>query len=244
MAKYGEMYKVADFVTRTIGRTAKTSSPQLALRTLDFLKHLDRAQNNNPLFTTSIHVGGGISFLWSGELLFSMWPAKGYLRLFWHRTKDTTTPLAKLLDAAKAKDKVYEYIPASRQHQRRGWLIPESGLSIVEKYVTKLPRPSSSEMKRQGREHPRFISGEVRQIALDRFIDGGRKCPGVKPMKAHKVNLDAGERIEFDHILPHAMGGSGTDINVQVLCQACNNRKRATALGNAVQPSKLRTMSR
>jgi len=49
----------------------------------------------------------------------------------------------------------------------------------------------------------------------------------------HKVNL-ASERIVFDHLIPWSRGGGGSESNIQVLCEACNLQKRATALGNAV----------
>lgn len=36
------------------------------------------------------------------------------------------------------------------------------------------------------------------------------------------------ERLEYDHIIPVAMGGSSTARNVQLLCEACNRQKGAT----------------
>ena len=36
------------------------------------------------------------------------------------------------------------------------------------------------------------------------------------------------ERLEFDHIIPVAMGGGGTARNVQLLCERCNREKGAT----------------
>jgi 5-methylcytosine-specific restriction endonuclease McrA len=36
------------------------------------------------------------------------------------------------------------------------------------------------------------------------------------------------DRLELDHIIPLAMGGSNTARNIQVLCERCNREKGAT----------------
>jgi 5-methylcytosine-specific restriction endonuclease McrA len=36
------------------------------------------------------------------------------------------------------------------------------------------------------------------------------------------------ERLEFDHIIPLAAGGSNTERNIQLLCEACNRSKGST----------------
>jgi len=36
------------------------------------------------------------------------------------------------------------------------------------------------------------------------------------------------EHLEFDHIVPIAMGGSNTSRNIELLCESCNRRKGAT----------------
>lgn len=42
------------------------------------------------------------------------------------------------------------------------------------------------------------------------------------------VNCESQQELEFDHIIPLAMGGSNTVRNIQLLCAACNRRKGAS----------------
>ncbi len=58
----------------------------------------------------------------------------------------------------------------------------------------------------------RHIPDSVKRQVWDR--DGGR-C----------VRCNAGDYLEFDHIIPHARGGANTVGNVQLLCRKCNNQK-------------------
>lgn len=59
------------------------------------------------------------------------------------------------------------------------------------------------------------IPQDVKMVVWQR--DGGR-CVACES----QVNL------EFDHVIPVAMGGSNTARNLQVLCESCNRRKGAT----------------
>jgi len=36
------------------------------------------------------------------------------------------------------------------------------------------------------------------------------------------------ENLEYDHIIPHSMGGGNSERNIQLLCQGCNRNKGAT----------------
>ncbi len=45
--------------------------------------------------------------------------------------------------------------------------------------------------------------------------------------KGQCVKCGTRERLEFDHIIPVAEGGSSTERNVQLLCEACNRSKGA-----------------
>jgi hypothetical protein len=56
------------------------------------------------------------------------------------------------------------------------------------------------------------ISEKVRLFVWQR--DGG-KC----------VECNGKGRLEFDHIIPVAEGGSSTERNIQLLCESCNRKK-------------------
>ena len=59
------------------------------------------------------------------------------------------------------------------------------------------------------------ISDEVKVFVWQRDCGGCAKCGSQ-------------ERLEFDHIIPLAMGGSNTARNLQLLCESCNRLKGAT----------------
>lgn len=59
------------------------------------------------------------------------------------------------------------------------------------------------------------IPREVRQAVWER--DGGR-C----------VDCDASFDLQYDHVIPHALGGAHTVENLQILCAPCNQAKGAS----------------
>lgn len=46
--------------------------------------------------------------------------------------------------------------------------------------------------------------------------------------KGHCVKCGSQRNLEFDHIIPIAMGGSNTARNIQLLCETCNRAKGAS----------------
>jgi hypothetical protein len=72
-----------------------------------------------------------------------------------------------------------------------------------------------AETGKAGKKTRKSIPEEVRHAVWRR--DEG-KC----------VDCDSQQELEFDHIIPLAMGGSNTERNLQLLCADCNRRKGAT----------------
>ncbi|WP_205710959.1 HNH endonuclease [Isoptericola sp. BMS4] len=71
----------------------------------------------------------------------------------------------------------------------------------------------ATELDRKARREP--IPQDVKITIWQR--DGGR-C----------VECSSNQDLEFDHIIPLALGGSNTMRNLQLLCAVCNGRKGAT----------------
>lgn len=79
----------------------------------------------------------------------------------------------------------------------------------VDRAVAMMERQGASELARR-----EFIPDDVRQFVFQR--DGGR-CR----------NCGATSELQFDHIIPVALGGSSEPENLQILCGPCNRMKGA-----------------
>ncbi|MFA5847922.1 MAG: HNH endonuclease [Thermodesulfovibrionales bacterium] len=106
-------------------------------------------------------------------------------------------------------------------HVTDSTIFPEEDLLMVKHFVLKQEK-AFEKMKSQVEAFEKFeklmkssrepISEEVRMYVWRR--DAG-KC----------VKCDSQRNLEFDHIIPVAKGGSNTERNIQLLCEACNRQK-------------------
>lgn len=68
-------------------------------------------------------------------------------------------------------------------------------------------------------EDSTFITGKREIIPDDVKIFVWRRDKGKC------VKCGSKERLEYDHIIPIAKGGSNTARNIQILCESCNREK-------------------
>jgi hypothetical protein len=82
----------------------------------------------------------------------------------------------------------------------------------------------------------RKVSREVEALENMEKLKGAPREPIPESVRLFVWQRDQGrcvkcgsqERLEFDHVIPIAAGGSNTDRNVQLLCESCNRSKGAT----------------
>lgn len=67
---------------------------------------------------------------------------------------------------------------------------------------------------------PRSRSSIPRKVQIDVWQRDSGRC----------VECGSNEDLEYDHIVPHSLGGSDSFRNLQLLCETCNRRK-GSALG-------------
>src|SRR5580692_6830559 len=69
-ARYGTIYKLTDFIDRTLPKRGIGSFDQLFLHQVThLLKTLDRVQGENPWVTLSVQAGGYIALYYKGSIL-------------------------------------------------------------------------------------------------------------------------------------------------------------------------------
>jgi len=81
----------------------------------------------------------------------------------------------------------------------------------------------------------RRVQRAVALMQQTEAIDGPARAPLPDEVKVFVWNRDGGrcvkcgsnQRLEFDHVIPVAMGGANTARNLQLLCETCNRSKGA-----------------
>lgn len=216
----GVLHATVRFFDRVLSATPPASEKALAAYRVAsrLLKELDEIQSENSLVTLSIATDS-LRVYFSGRLHFHVQPRK--LRtIIW---------IPGGLDRALANgfSEQTDLFPVEGEHI--SWVVSnEKAVDWLATYIREEWRSPNNDFADLPSTHSRHIPGEVRQAALTDFLATGSWCPGVSGVqKRHKV-VD-GQRIEFDHILPHALGGSNGYQNVQVLCAECNRLKGASA---------------
>lgn len=219
--QFGPMYKTAWFLGRLVPKSKAVSgkSQEFFHDVVRFLLKLDDLQFTNPSVTVALYAGDGLWVYYKGIKQFFVKPAQKYLLLHVFRKNDLLIELEK--QDSFFNDRI------RRQYANGLWRIGPKHLKWILKYMQQNWKPTPNVAVDES--HPRNIPGDVRQSALDSFLNNGRVCPGVNgKVKSHKIRPNI--QIEFDHVLPFSKGGSSGILNIQVLCINCNRIKRDTAL--------------
>ena len=222
----GRIYALADFADRLLPMRGYVD-PVHARKVLAGLKRLAEVEERNPFVTLNATITAGVWVFYRGQRWLLINPGQKFLRVeaAYHANCDIRDAIVSYFEPAVRAGTI-EKTAREDYHQ---WRINGEALELLWQFVEGLEGPRAEEMVvSKGSGHPRYFPGEVREFALAAFEADGRKCPGIEgKSRPHKVTRD--DRIEFDHILPHARGGPSTASNIQVLCMACNRIKSATA---------------
>jgi hypothetical protein len=136
-------------------------------------------------------------------------------------------PTLELLKGWDEKDEEKERVVVNQFHRiglrKQHWYFKERFLLEIEYMLDSLsiliepdfiPIANADDSSPEG-QADRYIPKEVQKNVWLR--DQG-KC----------VQCGSKERLEYDHIIPASKGGSNTERNIQLLCEACNRKKSAT----------------
>lgn len=215
-ASFSDIQRVMSFVRKASADEAKFSFA----RSMAVVDAFEGICLNNYDVEARYRMGDGLLLFYKGVSRALLLQAKGHIRLLvWDREDSFTRRLTNFLNKVPE-----EFLPIHHEHYFQ-WRIFPAGSEEFLNFWRRLPkstRPDS--LPEGGKNHPRYISVDVRRLAWSSFERDGFVCPGFA-RERHKVDIQGGERIEYDHILPAAKGGSNNEINVQVMCAACNRRK-------------------
>lgn len=174
-----------------------------------------------PSIQTSKLLEGGEICHWNSACVYKYETTRNVLRatgellvtskriVFVSPTKSISFAPAKILDLTLYSN-CLEIQASSRQGNGHYFVLEPRDLEAILTGIVRKHKYLLSENYSSSKT--RHIPDVVKRQVWDR--DGGR-C----------VRCDAGDYLEFDHIIPHARGGANTVGNVQLLCRKCNNLK-------------------
>lgn len=217
--QYGTVHYCADFIDKVLSRSTGSTADSIHAVgiAINLLKKLDALQEQNPLVTLSFATDS-LRVYYRGQLQFHI-QARKLRTIIW-------IPGCYQGDLSREISKRPSLFKVEGEHI--SWIVSEAGVEWLLDYLRSHWGFASEAAINIPVPHSRHIPGEVRQAVLTEFLANGKWCLGVAGVtKRHRV--DESMQVEFDHILPHSVGGSNDYWNVQVLCADCNRLKRATA---------------
>jgi hypothetical protein len=213
---YTNLQRALDFVKNSSLDTKKFPFDQ----SIKVINSLESSSLKNADIEIRYRMGDGILLFYQGVSRALLLQAKSHIRMIaWDRRDDFSRKFLKLIKRHSDK---FESAHHRGYHQ---WRICPAGANLFIEFLDDLPKPSSMQQSNLGMGHPRHFSAEIRRLAYDQFEKDGSNCPGFG-RERHFIDIKEGDRIEYDHILPAAKGGSNSEFNVQVLCENCNRKKR------------------
>ena len=105
---------------------------------------------------------------------------------------------------------------------RKHWYFSEALLSEIEYLLAVLSVLVEPDIATSS---PFSSSDGAGDSSIDRYIASSVKMAVWRRDQGRCVQCGSNERLEYDHIIPVARGGSNTERNIQLLCEPCNRRK-------------------
>jgi HNH endonuclease len=213
---YTHLQRALDFVNNSSLDSKKFPFDQ----SIKVINSLESLSLKNADIEMRYRKGDGILLFYQGVSRVLLLQTKSHIRMIaWDRGDIFS---GKFLELIKRHSDKFESTHHRDYYQ---WRICPVGANLFIEFLDDLPKPSPMQQSNVSGRHPRYFPAEVRRLAYDEFEKDGSCCPGFG-CERHYIDIKAGDRIEYDHILPAAKGGSNSYFNIQVLCGNCNRKKR------------------